>query len=154
MDNVGTEYIFFKWIPMYSNDRIFPINTNQMSNIPNMFSVHQLLNCVVIIFPNPMNTLLRIMANKLKIYLNGFYDRSIRPGMYICPLCKYKSRTCSLIFWANEIIEIEFWVGRKFWEHEVGTFKIIKSFFDVFLCTKMISKYLASIIEVWSLTRM
>ena len=65
-----------------------------------------------------LNTQLRIMANKLKIYLNGFYDRSIRPGMYICPLCKYKSRTCSLIFWANEIIEIEFWVGRKFWEHE------------------------------------
>ena len=61
-----------------------------------------------------LNTQLRIMANKLKIYLNGFYDRSIRPGMYICPLCKYKSRTCSLIFWANEIIEIEFWVGRKF----------------------------------------
>ena len=98
-----------------------------------------------------LNTQLRIMANKLKIYLNGFYDRSIRPGMYICPLCKYKSRTCSLIFWANEIIEIEFWVGRKFWEHELGTFKIIKLFFDVFLCTKMISKYLASIrrYEIW-----
>ena len=70
-----------------------------MSNIPNMFSVHQLLNCVVIIFPNPMNTLLRIMANKLKIYLNGFYDRSIQPGMYDSRLlCKYISRTCSLIF--------------------------------------------------------
>ena len=46
-----------------------------------------------------LNTQLRIMANKLKIYLNGFYDRSIQPGMYDSRLlCKYISRTCSLIF--------------------------------------------------------